>query len=85
MVYVKVYAREAATDAESRKDRIALTVLAQDCASGTGKTLKAFDELLTAANRWQLPPQSTYAVKLTQRREKPVEFYGLSGTRKNKK
>lgn len=44
------YAREAATDAESRKDRIALTVLAQDCAIGTGKTLKAFDELLTAAN-----------------------------------
>lgn len=44
------YAREAAADAESRKDRIALTVLAQDCASGTGKTLKAFDELLTAAN-----------------------------------
>lgn len=44
------YAREAATDAENRKDRIALTVLAQDCASGTGKTLKAFGELLTAAN-----------------------------------
>lgn len=44
------YAREAATDAENRKDRCALTVLAQDCASGTGKTLKAFDELLTAAN-----------------------------------
>lgn len=44
------YAREAAADAESRKDRIALTVLAQDCANGTGKTLKAFDELLTVAN-----------------------------------
>lgn len=44
------YAREAATDAESRKDRAALTVLAQDCANGTGKTLKAFDKLLTTAN-----------------------------------
>ena len=44
------YAREAAAAAEDRKDKAALTVLAQDCASGTGKTLKAFDELLTAAN-----------------------------------
>lgn len=44
------HAREAAAAAEDRKDKAALTVLAQDCANGTGKTLKAFDELLTAAN-----------------------------------
>lgn len=44
------YAREAAADTEDRKDKVALTVLAQDCANGTGKTLKAFDELLTVAN-----------------------------------
>nr|DAI49740.1 MAG TPA: hypothetical protein [Caudoviricetes sp.] len=47
---IAYYAREAAADTEDRKDKVALTVLAQDCASGTGKTLKAFDELLTAAN-----------------------------------
>lgn len=44
------YAKKAADSADDRKDRAALTVLAQDCAKGTGKTLKAFDELLTAAN-----------------------------------
>lgn len=44
------YAKEAADSADDRKGRVALTVLAQDCAKGTGKTLKAFDELLTAAN-----------------------------------
>lgn len=44
------YAREAAADTEDRKDKAALTVLAQDSASGAGKTLKAFDGLLTAAN-----------------------------------
>lgn len=44
------YAREAAAATEDRKDKVALTVLAQDCANGMGKTLKAFDELLTAAN-----------------------------------
>nr|DAR53047.1 MAG TPA: hypothetical protein [Caudoviricetes sp.] len=44
------YAREAADSAEDRKDKAVLTVLAQDCAKGTGKTLKAWDSLMTAAN-----------------------------------
>ena len=44
------YAKEAADSADDRKDKAALTVLAQDCAKGTGRTLKAFDELLAAAN-----------------------------------
>ena len=33
------FAREAADSADDRKDKAALTVLAQDCAKGTGKTL----------------------------------------------
>lgn len=44
------YAKEAANSADDRKDKVALTVLAQDCAKGTGKTLKAWDSLMTAAN-----------------------------------
>ena len=44
------YAKEAADSADDRKDKVALTVLAQDCAKGTGKTLKARDSLMTAAN-----------------------------------
>jgi hypothetical protein len=44
------YAKEAADSADDRKDKVALTVLAQDCAKGTGKTLKAWDNLMTAAN-----------------------------------
>lgn len=44
------YAKEAADSADDRKDKIALTVLAQDCAKGTGKTLKAWDSMMTAAN-----------------------------------
>lgn len=44
------YAKEAADSADDRKDRVALTVLAQDCAKGTGKTLKAWDSMMTAAN-----------------------------------
>lgn len=44
------YAKEAADSADDRKDRVALTVLAQDCAKGAGKTLKAWDSLMTAAN-----------------------------------
>lgn len=44
------YAREAADGTDDRKDRVALTVLAQDCANGTGKTLKAWDSMMTAAN-----------------------------------
>ena len=44
------YAKEAADSADDRKDKVALTVLAQDCAKGTGKTLKAWDSLMTAAN-----------------------------------
>ena len=44
------YAAEAATDAGNRKDRVALTVLSQECANGTGKTLKAWDDLMTTVN-----------------------------------
>lgn len=44
------YAKEAADSADDRKDRVALTVLAQDCAKGTGKTLKAWDDLMTTVN-----------------------------------
>ena len=44
------YAADAATDADSRKDRVALTVLSQECANGTGKTLKAWDDLMTTVN-----------------------------------
>lgn len=44
------YAKEAADSTDNRKDRVALTVLAQDCAKGTGKTLKAWDSMMTAAN-----------------------------------
>lgn len=44
------FAREAADSADDRKDKAALTVLAQDCAKGTGKTLKAWDSMMTAAN-----------------------------------
>ena len=44
------YAKEAADGTDDRKDRVALTVLAQDCAKGTGKTLKAWDSMMTAAN-----------------------------------
>lgn len=44
------YTKEAADSADDRKDKVALTVLAQDCAKGTGKTLKAWDSLMTAAN-----------------------------------
>ena len=44
------YAKEAADSADDRKDRVALTVLAQDCAKGTGKTLKAWDSMMTVAN-----------------------------------
>lgn len=44
------FAKEAADSADDRKDRVALTVLAQDCAKGTGKTLKAWDSMMTAAN-----------------------------------
>ena len=44
------YAKEAADSADDRKDKVALTVLAQNCAKGTGKTLKAWDSMMTAAN-----------------------------------
>lgn len=44
------YAKEAADSADDRKDKVALTVLAQDCAKGVGKTLKAWDSMMTAAN-----------------------------------
>lgn len=44
------YAKEAVDSTDDRKDRVALTVLAQDCAKGTGKTLKAWDSMMTAAN-----------------------------------
>ena len=44
------YAADAATDADNRKDRVALTVLSQECASGTGKTLKAWDDLMATVN-----------------------------------
>lgn len=44
------YAKEAADGTDDRKDRVALTVLAQDCAKGTGKTLKAWDDLMTTVN-----------------------------------
>lgn len=44
------YAKEAADSTDDRKDKVALTVLVQDCAKGTGKTLKAWDSMMTAAN-----------------------------------
>ena len=44
------YAKEAADNTDDRKGKVALTVLAQDCAKGTGKTLKAWDSMMTAAN-----------------------------------
>lgn len=44
------YAVDAATDADNRKDRAALTVLSRECANGTGKTLKAWDDLMTTVN-----------------------------------
>ena len=44
------YAKEAADSTDDRKGKVALTVLAQDCAKGTGKTLKAWDSRMTAAN-----------------------------------
>lgn len=44
------YAKEAADSADDRKDKVALTVLAQDCAKGTGKTLKAWDDLMNVVN-----------------------------------
>ena len=44
------YAADAATDADNRKDRAALTVLSRECANGTGKTLKAWDDLMTTVN-----------------------------------
>ena len=47
---VGYYAREAADSADDRKDKAALTVLAQDCAKGAGPTLKAWDSMMTAAN-----------------------------------
>ena len=48
--YDAKYAADAATDADNRKDRVALTVLSQDCAKGTGKILKAWDNMMTVAN-----------------------------------
>lgn len=47
---VGYYAKEAAENTGDRKDRVALHVLAQDCAKGIGKTMKAWDNLMTAAN-----------------------------------
>ena len=44
------YAKEAADSAGDRKDKVASTVLAQDCAKGAGPTLKAWDSMMTAAN-----------------------------------
>lgn len=44
------YAADAAIDADNRKDRAALTVLSRECANGTGKTLKAWDDLMTTVN-----------------------------------
>ena len=44
------YAADAATDADNRKERVALTVLSHECANGTGKTLKAWDDLMTTVN-----------------------------------
>ena len=44
------YAKEAADSTDNRKDKAALVALAQDCAKGTGKTLKAWDDMMTAAN-----------------------------------
>ena len=44
------YAKEAADNADSTKDRVALICLAQDCARGTGTTLRAWDEMMTVAN-----------------------------------
>lgn len=47
---VGYYAKEAADSTDDRKDRVALTVLAQDCAKGAGPTLKAWDNMMTVAN-----------------------------------
>lgn len=44
------YAKEAADSAGDRKDKVALTVLAQDCAKDAEPTLKAWDSMMTAAN-----------------------------------
>lgn len=44
------YAAEAADSTDNRKDATALRVLANECATGKGKTLKAWDELMTVAN-----------------------------------
>lgn len=44
------YAKEAADGTDDRKDRVALTVLAQDCANGTGKVLRSWDDLMTTVN-----------------------------------
>lgn len=44
------YAADAATDADNRKDRAALTVLSRECANGTGKVLRSWDDLMTTVN-----------------------------------
>lgn len=44
------YAKEAADNADSTKDRVALFCLARDCARGMGTTLRAWDEMIGVAN-----------------------------------
>ena len=44
------YAANAAADEDNRKDRAALITLSRDCANGTGTTLRAWDDLMTAVN-----------------------------------
>lgn len=44
------YAKEAADNTDSPKDRVALICLAQDCAKGMGTTLRAWDEMIGVAN-----------------------------------
>lgn len=44
------YAKEAADNADSTKDRVALFCLARDCARGMGTTLRAWDKIIGVAN-----------------------------------
>lgn len=44
------YADEAANNADNQKDAAALRVLAHECATGKGKTMRAWSELVTIAN-----------------------------------
>lgn len=44
------YAKEAADNADSTKDSVALFCLARDCARGMGTTLRAWDKIIGVAN-----------------------------------